>query len=48
MLVSATVAAGISFLIGRTYLRDWAQTMARKYGGSKWDMIDKAVSKEGM
>ena len=47
VLVSATVAAGISFLIGRTYLRDWAQMLARKYGGNKWDVIDKAVSKEG-
>ena len=40
-------AAGISFIIGRTYLRDWAQNLATKYGGSRWKAIDKAVSKEG-
>lgn len=28
VLVSATIAASISFLIGRTLLRDWAQSVA--------------------
>ena len=28
VLVSATIAASISFLIGRTLLRDWAQNIA--------------------
>jgi uncharacterized membrane protein YdjX (TVP38/TMEM64 family) len=28
VLVSATIAASISFLIGRTLLRDWAQKIA--------------------
>ena len=48
VLISATVAAGISFLIGRSYLKDWAQKLARQYCGSKWEIIDRAVSKEGM
>lgn len=47
VLVSATAAAGISFLIGRTYLRDWAQDLATKYGGDRWNAIDSAISKEG-
>ena len=45
VLVSATIAAAISFKIGRTFLRDWAQGIAST--SPKWRAIDSAVSKEG-
>ena len=45
VLVSATIAASVSFLIGRTLLRDWAQKIA--VTSPKWRAIDKAVSREG-
>jgi uncharacterized membrane protein YdjX (TVP38/TMEM64 family) len=45
VLVSATIAAGLSFLIGRTFLRDWAQKIASS--SIKWRAVDGAISKEG-
>lgn len=45
VLLSATVAACVSFYIGRTYLRQWALEFTK--GNKKWDAIDKAISKEG-
>jgi len=45
VLISATIAACISFYIGRTLLRGWAQKMTA--GWPKWKAIDGAISKEG-
>ena len=45
VLASATIAACISFFIGRTFLRDWAMKIAS--GSPKWRAIDRAVGKEG-
>eukprot|EP01039_Chlorochromonas_danica_P004439 gene4439-4863_t len=45
VLVSATIAAAISFLIGRTYLRTWAQGFISE--SPKWRAIDKAIAKQG-
>ena len=45
VLTSATIAATISFYIGRTFLRDWALRMAAKW--PQWMAVDKAVNKEG-
>lgn len=45
VLSCATVAACISFSIGRTFLRDWALKMTS--GNKQWKAIDQAVSKEG-
>ena len=45
MLTSATIAASISFFIGRTFLRSWAQKFIA--GSPKWRAIDKAIAKEG-
>jgi uncharacterized membrane protein YdjX (TVP38/TMEM64 family) len=47
VLASATIAAGISFLIGRTFLREVAQGWAMKLAGEKWRAIDSAVEREG-
>ena len=45
VLISATIAASISFFIGRTLLREWAQKIAST--SSKWRAIDAAIGKEG-
>ena len=45
VLISATVAACISFFIGRFFLRDWARS--KTAGNSLWKMIDTAVGREG-
>lgn len=45
VLVSATIAAAVSFAIGRTALRSWAESLASN--NAQWRAIDKAVSKEG-
>ena len=45
VLLSATVAACISFFIGRFFLRDWARS--KTAGNSLWKMIDTAVGREG-
>lgn len=45
MLISATVAACISFTIGRTILRGWASKITNEW--PKWKAIDGAISKEG-
>lgn len=45
VLGSATIAACISFYIGRTFLRDWARS--KTAGNSLWKMIDTAVGREG-
>ena len=44
MLVSATIAAAVSFAIGRSILRDWAEELAVK--NAKWRAIDRAISKD--
>ena len=45
VLTSATIAATISFYIGRTFLREWALRTASKW--PQWMAIDNAVNKEG-
>jgi uncharacterized membrane protein YdjX (TVP38/TMEM64 family) len=45
VLTSATIAAALSFYIGRGLLRDWAEEIAKK--NAKWRAINKAVSKDG-
>lgn len=45
VLVSATIAATISFFIGKTFLRSWVQSIAS--GSSKWRAVDKAIEREG-
>jgi uncharacterized membrane protein YdjX (TVP38/TMEM64 family) len=45
VLISATIAATISFYIGRTFLKDWAYNFTSKW--SQWEIIDKAIAKEG-
>jgi uncharacterized membrane protein YdjX (TVP38/TMEM64 family) len=45
VLVSATIAASISFFIGRTFLREWAQNIASS--SPRWRAIDTAVGREG-
>lgn len=45
VLFSATIAAGISFFIGRTFLRSFAQEFIQK--SDKWRAVDKAIAKEG-
>lgn len=45
VLTSATIAATISFFIGRTFLKTWAQNYTSKW--SQWVAIDKAIAKEG-
>lgn len=44
-LSSATIAAGISFLLGRNVLKKWMLKFTEK--SSKWKSIDKAISKQG-
>lgn len=45
VLFSATIAASISFLLARTFLRDYVQGFAEQ--NTKWRAIDRAVGKEG-
>jgi uncharacterized membrane protein YdjX (TVP38/TMEM64 family) len=45
VLLSASVAAGISFAIGRTFLREYVEGVLRDY--PKFDKLDKAIGKEG-
>ena len=45
VLVSATIAATISFYLGRTFLKGWAQNYTSKW--SQWLAIDRAIAKEG-
>ena len=45
VLFSATVAAGISFLIGRTFLRGYIESVAED--NATFQAIDKAVGREG-
>lgn len=45
VLVSASVAAAISFLIGRTLLRDYVEKVLEEY--PKFSKLDKAIGKEG-
>lgn len=46
VLVSATIAAMASFIIGRTFLRDWATQFTSKW--PKWVAIDRSIAKEGL
>lgn len=46
VLVSATVAAIASFIIGRTFLREWATQFTSKW--PKWTAIDRSIAKEGL
>lgn len=46
VLVSATIAAVASFIIGRTFLRDWATQFTSKW--PKWTAIDRSIAKEGL
>jgi len=45
VLISATIAACISFYIGRTVLRGWASKVTNDW--PKWKAIDGAISKQG-
>jgi len=45
VLFSATIAAGVSFLIGRTLLRPWVEKIAAE--SDQFQAIDKAVAAEG-
>ncbi|KAJ1428564.1 snare associated Golgi protein-domain-containing protein [Ochromonadaceae sp. CCMP2298] len=45
VLTSATIAASISFYLGRTFLREWA--MQYISGDKRWVAIDKAIAREG-
>ena len=45
VLSSATAAACISFYIGRTFFKSWAQKMISS--SKRWKAIDKAITKEG-
>lgn len=45
VLVSATMAAGISFLIGRTLLRGWVEGIASE--SAQFRAIDTAIQREG-
>lgn len=45
VLLSASVAAGVSFQIGRTLLRDYVENILKDY--PKFAKIDKAIGKEG-
>lgn len=45
VLVSATIAAGLSFLIGRFLLRGWVESIAAE--SPQFRAIDKAVQREG-
>ena len=45
VLISATIAACISFTIGRTVLRGWASKITSDW--PKWKAIDGAIAKEG-
>jgi uncharacterized membrane protein YdjX (TVP38/TMEM64 family) len=45
VLCSATIAATISFYIGRTFLRDWAIKLAEKW--PQWRAVDGAINREG-
>jgi len=45
VLLSASVAAGVSFQIGRTLLRDYVENILQDY--PKFAKIDKAIGKEG-
>lgn len=45
VLCSATIAAGVSFLLGRTFLRKWVEEMLAD--NPKFKAIDAAIAKEG-
>ncbi|CAM9764580.1 unnamed protein product [Chrysoparadoxa australica] len=45
VLLSATIAAGISFLLGRTLLRSWVEGLLAE--NAKFAKIDRVLSKEG-
>lgn len=45
VLISATIAACISFYIGRTLLRGWASKVTNDW--PKWKAIDGAIAKNG-
>ena len=44
-LTSATIASGISFLLGKNILKRWMLKVIE--GSTKWKSIDKAISKQG-
>jgi uncharacterized membrane protein YdjX (TVP38/TMEM64 family) len=45
VLLSASIAAGVSFQIGRTLLRDYVENLLKDY--PKFATIDKAIGREG-
>ena len=45
VLFSATIAAGVSFLIGRSLLRGWVEKIAAE--SEQFQAIDRAVASEG-
>lgn len=45
VLTCATIAATVSFFIGRTFLRGWASKIISE--SDRWRVVDKAIGKEG-
>ena len=45
VLLSASVAAGVSFAIGRTFLRDYIEGLLKEY--PKFNKLDRAIGREG-
>jgi uncharacterized membrane protein YdjX (TVP38/TMEM64 family) len=45
VLLAASIAASISFFIGKTFLRSWVETVLEE--NTKFAKIDKAIAKEG-
>lgn len=45
VLLSASVAAGVSFVIGRTFLRDYIEGLLKEY--PKFNKLDRAIGREG-
>jgi len=45
VIISASIAATISFVIGRTFLRNYVESILKKY--PKFQKLDDAVAKEG-
>lgn len=45
VLLSASIAAGVSFTIGRTLLRDYVEGLLKEY--PKFDKLDRAIGREG-
>lgn len=45
VLLAASIAAGVSFMIGRTFLRDYVEGLLKEY--PKFGKLDRAIGREG-